>query len=100
MATHPIALLLRVSAQVYADAARQRRAGNPDASPLALARIAQDAYVLSNYNAERITLLDTATGRHYWGAMPAVLVDYLAGFRRGVRVLEDHEFDLVLASHD
>jgi glycine/serine hydroxymethyltransferase len=98
MASHVITLRLRVSAKQYADAARQIRAGNLNANPLALALIKQGVYVLSGYTAKQITLMDIATGRHYSGTMPAVLAKDLASFRRGVRVLEDHAFDLLLES--
>src|SRR5713226_3337505 len=100
MATHSFVLSLRVTAKQYADAVRQLRDGNVNANPLALAFIDQVAYILSCYNAKLITLVDIATGLHCSGAMPAVLADYLSGFQRGVRVLEDHEFELVLMSKD
>ncbi len=98
MTSHAIALLLQVSATVYADAARQLRDGNLNANPLAPALVEQGGYVLSGYTAERITLKHIATGRRYSGAMPLILADYLEGFRRGLRVLEGHEFELVLES--
>ena len=98
MASHVITLRLQVSAKHYADAARQIRAGNLNANPLALALIKQGVYVLSGYTAKQITLMDIATGRHYSGTMPAVLAKDLASSRRGVRVLKDHEFDLLLES--
>jgi hypothetical protein len=44
--------------------------------------------------------MDIATGRRYSARVPAVLAEFLAGFNRGVRVLEDHEFELVLVSED
>jgi hypothetical protein len=100
MPSHTIPLLLRVSGKQYAEAARQIRAGNLNANPLALALIKQGVYVLSGYTAKQITLMNIATGQHYSGSMPAVLAKDLAGFRRGVRVLEDHEFKLVLVSKD
>ena len=33
-------------------------------------------------------------GRRYSCRVPVTLADHLAGFRRGVRVFEDHEFEL------
>jgi hypothetical protein len=100
MATHSFVLLLRVTAQQYADAARQLRDGDVNANPLTLALVGQAPYVLSGYSAGRITLMDIATGRRYSASVPALLAFYLAGFQRGVRVLEDHEFELVLMSKD
>jgi hypothetical protein len=58
------------------------------------------AYALVSYNVDRIALLQVTSRRRYSGPVPAVLADYLAGFRRGRRVLEDHEFELVLESED
>ena len=98
MATHSFILLLRVTAKQYAHAARQFRDGNRKANPLALALIEQGTYKLAGYTAKRITVIDIATGRRYSGSVPAVLADYLAGFRRNVRVVEDHEFEVVLES--
>jgi hypothetical protein len=98
MATHSFVLLLRVTAKHYADAARLFRDGNKKANPLALALIEQGTYKLSSYTAKRIMLIDIATGRRYSGSVPAVLANYIAGFRRGRGVLEDHEFEVVLES--
>jgi hypothetical protein len=98
MSSHAIALIIRVSAKHYKDAARQLRSGNLIANPLAYALSEQGIYVLSGATAERITLMDIDTGRCYSGSIPAELTDYLTGFQRGVRVFEDHEFDLVLDS--
>ena len=58
------------------------------------------AYALVSYNVDRIALLQVTSRRRYYGPVPAVLADYLAGFRRGRRVFEDHEFELVLESED
>jgi hypothetical protein len=96
MATHTFVLLLRVTAKQYADAARQVRDGNLKANPLTLALIEQGTYKLSSYTSKRIKLVEIATGRCYSGSVPAVLAHYVAGFRRVVRVLEDHEFEVVL----
>ena len=98
MASHSFVLLLRVTAKQYADAARQLRNGNRNASPLAVAFIEQGEYMLSGHSSGLITLMDIATGQHYSGTQPAVLANYLAGFWRGRPVLEDHEFELVLES--
>ena len=98
MASHAIALRLRVSAKQYADAARQLRDGNVSANPLSLALIEQGEYILSGYTSALITLTDIETGQRYSASMPAVLAHYLSGFRRGRRVLEDHEFELALES--
>ena len=43
-------------------------------------------------------LMDIHTARRYSGAMPTVLAKYLVGFQRGVRVIKDHEFELVMKS--
>jgi hypothetical protein len=98
MALHAITLRLRVSAKQYADAARQLRDGNVSANPLSLAFIEQGEYILSGYTNALVTLMDVETGQLYSASMPAVLTHYLAGFRRGPRVLEDHEFELALES--
>ena len=79
-------LLLRVTAKQYADAARQFRDGNLKVNPPALALADQSTYKLSSFTSKRIKLTVIATGRRYSGSVPAVLADYLAGFRRGVRV--------------
>jgi hypothetical protein len=100
MATHTFVLLLRVTAKHYADAARQLRDGNQKANPIALALIELGTYRLSGYTAKRITLTDISTGRRYTGAVPALLAHYLVGFRRDVRVREDHEFELVMVGED
>ncbi len=100
MASHTFVLVLRVTAKQYADAARQLRDGNVNANPLALALTERGVYILSGYTNKRITLMEIATGRLYSASVPALLAFYLAGFRRGVRVLEDHEFELVLMSKD
>jgi hypothetical protein len=85
MVTHSFVLLLRVTAKQCADAARQFRDGNLKANPLTLALIEQGSDNLSSYTSKRIKLVDIATGRRYSGSVPAVLADYLAGFRRVVR---------------
>jgi hypothetical protein len=100
MATHTFVLLLRITAKQYADAARQLRAGNVSASPLAVALTEQGGYVLSGYASKRIRLMDIQTGQRYTGTVPTALAEYLAGFRRDRRVPEDHEFELVLVSQD
>lgn len=100
MASHAIALLLRVSAANYAAAARQFRDGNLIANPLTLALIGQAAYVLASCTAERITLIDVPSGRRYSGPVPPVLGEYLAGFRRGERIVELRKFWLALTSND
>jgi hypothetical protein len=98
MPSQAIALLIRVSAKQYAIAARQRQNGNPNANPLVVSLFEQGEYLLSNYDAGRITLTHSASGRQYTGSMPVILSDYLAGFHDGRRVIEDHEFELVLMS--
>jgi hypothetical protein len=57
-------------------------------------------YALTGNVTDQITLRDIRTGRRYYASVPALPAFYLAGFRRGVRVLEDHEFELVLVSKD
>src|SRR5579859_267194 len=98
MTPRTISLLIRITAKQYAEAAGQLRDGNFNANPLTQALIEQGEFMLSGYTTASITLIHIATGRRYSGSTPAVLTDFLAGFQRGVRVLEDHEFDLVRVS--
>jgi hypothetical protein len=100
MTPHVITLPVRVSTADYRDATRLLKAGNLNANPLTLALLGMSAYALVSYSADRVTLLQITSQRRYSGPVPAVLADYLDGFRRGVRVLEDHEFELVLESED
>ena len=100
MGTRTFVLLLRITAQQYALASRQFSDGNRKASPLVLALIEQGTYKLSVYTRKTITLTDISTRRHYTGAVPASLALYIAGFRRGLRVVQDREFELVLLSLD
>src|SRR4026209_1838500 len=89
---HVMALLLRVSAQTYAAAARELLDGNRNASPLNAALLEHGAYVMTGYTAERITLRDRSSWQLYSGPMPVQLAAYLAGFEHGVGVFEGHEF--------
>ena len=98
MSSHAITLPFRISAQQYAEAVRQLRDGYLNASPLTLALAQQETYTLYDATEETITLMDIATGRLYSGSMPAALTKYLAVFHSGIRVLEDHEFELLLVS--
>ena len=100
MASHAITLHIQVSAADYRDATRLLRAGNLNANPLALALLGLSAYSLVNCTADRITLLQITSRRRYTGSVPTVLAEYLAGFQRGARVLEDHEFALALEEAD
>ena len=93
-------MLVRISATTYANAARQLRDGNPSANPLALALLESGQYALTGDVTDQVTLRDIQTGERCAGSVPAVLAEYLAGFRRGVRVFEDHEFALTLMSDD
>jgi hypothetical protein len=93
---HVVAIMLRVSAQAYAAAAGELKDGNRNASPLNAALLAHGAYVMAGYTAERISLRDITTWQLYSGPMPALLAEYLAGFEGGVRILEDHAFELTL----
>jgi hypothetical protein len=95
---HVVAILLQVTFKAYADAARQRKDGDLKASPLTMALLEHGSYVMSDYSAEQASLRDISTGQLYSAVMPPVLAQYLAGFQRGVRVLEDHEFELILVS--
>jgi hypothetical protein len=95
-----LAILLQVSAKAYAHAARQLKDGNLKASPLTMALLEHGSYVMSDYSAEQVSLRDISTGQRYSAVMPPVLAEYLAGFQRGVRVLEDHEFELILVSDE
>jgi hypothetical protein len=95
-----MAILLRVSAKAYADAARQLKDGNLKASPLTMALLEHGSYVMSGYVADQILLRDSTTGQRYSALIPTVLVEYIAGFQRGVRVFEDHEFELILVSDE
>jgi hypothetical protein len=96
VASHAITLHIQVSAADYTDATRLLRAGNLNANPLTVALLGMSAYALVSYTGDRITLRQVISRRRYSGPVPAVLADYLAGFRRGVRVFEDREFELVL----
>jgi hypothetical protein len=97
---HVMAILLRVSVKAYADAARQLKDGNRKASPLTMALLEHGSYVMCGYIADRIWLRDSTTGQRYSALIPAVLVEYFAGFQRGVRVFEDYEFELILVSDE
>src|SRR5713226_5047405 len=98
MATHAITLRIQVSASDYLDATRLLRAGNLNANPLTLALLGMSAYAFVNCTLERITLLQVTSRRRYSGPMPAVLAEYIAGFRRGLPIHKSHEFELVLES--
>ena len=98
MASHAITLHIQVSAADYRDATLLLRAGNLNANPLTLALVGKAAYALASCTADRITLFQVTSRRRYSSSVPTVLAKYLAGFRRGVRVREDHEFELVLES--
>jgi len=97
MASDVITLHLKVSALDYANAARLFKGGALNANPLALALLEMSAYAIITCTAEQVTLREVFSGRRYAGPVPRVLADYLAGFRSGRRVLEDHEFELVLS---
>src|SRR5258708_14704023 len=98
MISRAITLLIQVSTDDYADAARLLKAGNLNANPLTLALLGMSAYAFVNCTFERITLLQVTSRRRYSGPVPAVLADYLAGFRRGLLNHSSHEFDLVIES--
>jgi hypothetical protein len=93
-------MLLRISAQDYAQAARQLQSGDLNANPLAVALAEHGTYKALSYADNQITLKDVATRRRYTAAVPPVLAEYLAAFQRGVRVMEDYEFELALHSDD
>ena len=93
-----VTLHIRISAADYADATRLLRAGASNANPLTLALLGMSAYALVHSTVDRITLLQVTSGRRYSCPVPVALADYLSGFRRGLRVFEIHEFDLVLES--
>ena len=98
MASHSIALLLRVSAAHYAHAVHQLRSGNLIANPLAVPLSEQGIYILVGIPAERITLMDLESGDNYSGPVPTALATYLAGFQHGLNIQDDHEFELMLES--
>jgi len=98
MSSDVITLHVRVRATDYANATRLYKAGALKANPLTLALLEMSAYQLINNTVDQITLLQVTSGRRYSGPVPALLADYLAGFRNGRRVFEDHEFELVLES--
>jgi hypothetical protein len=100
MGTRTFVLLLHITAQQYAEASRQLSDGNRKASPLVLALTEQGTHKLSVYTRKTITLTDLSSRRRYTGAVPASLAHYIAGFRSGLRVLQDREFELVLLSED
>ena len=97
---HVTTILLQVSVKAYADAARLLKDGNLKASPLTMALLEHGAYVMADFSAEQVSLRDISTGQRYSALMPPVLAEYLAGFQRGVRVFEDHEFELILVSDE
>ena len=96
MASHDLVLHIQISAADYRDATRLLKAGNLKASPLTVALLGMSAYVLVSYSEDRIKLLQIISRRRYSGAVPPELAGYLADFQRGVRHVEDHEFDLTL----
>jgi hypothetical protein len=98
MTPRAITLLIQVSTADYADAARLLRAGNLNANPLTLALLGISAYAFVSCTLYRITMLQVTSRRRYSGPLPAVLADYIAGFRRGLTTLKSHEFELVLES--
>jgi hypothetical protein len=98
MTPQVITLHIQISVADYADATRLLRAGALNANPLALALLGLSAYALIHSTVDRITLLQVTSGRRYSCPVPVALADYLAGFRRGVRISEDHEFELALES--
>ena len=98
MTSDVITLHGRVSADDYTNAARLYKAGALNANPLTLALLEMSAYAVITCTVDQVTLREVFSGQRYSGRLPAVLSDYLAGFRRGVRVVEDHEFELVLES--
>ena len=94
--SHVLAVLLRVSAYDSNAAVRQLKDGNLKASPLSMALLEHGVCVTSNNTAHQISVRDIATGQGYSALIPPALAEYLAAYRRGVRVLEDHEFELIL----
>jgi hypothetical protein len=100
LTSHTIAILLRITTKTHAEATRQFRDGNLNGNPLTLALIEQGGYVVASQTRQRITLIDILTEQRYSGPVPAELVEFLASFQGGVRVLKDHEFELILESDD
>jgi hypothetical protein len=98
MTSDVITLRVQVSAADYANATRLYKAGALNASPLTLALLEMSAYAVITCTDDRVTLREVFSGRRYSGPVPAVLSDYLKGFRAGRRFLEDHEFELALES--
>jgi hypothetical protein len=97
---HVMAILVRVTAKAYADAARQRKDGSLNASPLTMALVEQGSFAAVRYTKQQITLRTFSTGQRYSALMPPKLADYLEAFQRGIPDLEDHEFELVLVSDE
>ena len=97
---HVLAVLLRVSSDDSNAAVRLLKDGNLKASPLSMALLEHGICVTSHYIDHQLSVRDIATGQRYSALIPAALAEYLAAFRRGVRVLEDHEFELTLVSDE
>jgi len=98
MTSRAITVLIQVSTADYADAARLLRAGNLNANPLTLALLGISAYAFVSCTMYRITLLQVTSRRRYSGPLPAVLAEFIAGFRRGLPITKSHDFELVLES--
>src|SRR5258708_37812819 len=96
MPPRAISLLIQVSTADYQDAARLLRAGNLNANPLTLALLGNSAYAFVSCTLDRITLLQVTSRRRYSGPIPALLADYIAGFRRGLPIFKSQAFHLVL----
>jgi hypothetical protein len=95
-----ITMLVRISAEAYGEAAQLVQSGDPKANPLVVALAHTGSYKIQSYTNQHITLQDVATRRRYTGDVPPVLAEFLAGFQRGVRVMEDYAFDLALRFDD
>lgn len=98
MSSDVITLHLKISAADYVNATRLFKAGALNANPLTMALLEMSADAIITCTARDVRLRRVFTGRRYSGPLPSGLADYLVGFRSGRRVLEDHEFELVLES--
>ena len=95
---HVMTIRLQVTARAYADAARQRKDGSLNASPLTMALLDHGTFAMVRYTNKQITLRSTSTGQQYSALMPPILAEYLEAFQRRVPDLDYHEFELTLVS--
>jgi hypothetical protein len=98
--SHAVTMLLQVTARAYADAARQRKDGSLNASPLTMALLDHGTFAMVRYTNKQITLRNISTGQQYLALMPPMLAEYLEAFQRRIPDLDFHEFELTLVSDE